>query len=92
MHRCVTYRGKGIDMKAVISGLLGTAEFDESLFRRRISGITAKEAHRLGFSFRDGHIEERDWEPRSRSKSWTDEMRQAAREHANRRWNNGDKR
>ncbi len=47
MHRCVTYRGKGIDMKAVISGLLGTAEFDESLFRRRISGITAKEAHRL---------------------------------------------
>ena len=79
-------------LKAVISGLLGTAEFDESLFRRRISGITAKEAHRLGFSFRDGHMEERDWEPRSRSKSWTDEMRQAAREYANRRWNNGDKR
>lgn len=79
-------------LKAVISGLLGTPEFDESLFRRRISGITAKEAHRLGFSFRDGHIEERDWEPRSRRESWTDEMRQAAREYANRRWNNGDKR
>jgi len=32
------------------------------------------------FIFSDGHPEERVWQDRSRAESWTEEMRQAARE------------
>lgn len=78
-------------LRAIICGLLGTAEFDESFFRRQIAGITVVGVHRLAFSFHDGHREERDWEPKSRRESWTDEMRQAARENAKRRRDNGAK-
>lgn len=75
----------------IINSLLESEGFDEHLFRRHIAGITAIEARKMAFLFHDGHVEERAWEPRSRRGYWTDEMRQAAREHAYRRWNNGAK-
>lgn len=79
-------------LKAVLANILGLIEFDEASFTQQISEIIAKDENRLIFVFRDGHTDERTWQLRSRRESWTDEMRQAAKEHASRRWNNGDKR
>ena len=51
-----------------------------------VAQIIACDDNRLIFSFADGTQEERTWNDRSRSKSWTDEMKQKARE---RRMKNG---
>lgn len=45
-----------------------------------VAGITADDGNRLLFHFNDGTVTERIWRDRSRSESWTDEMRQKARE------------
>jgi hypothetical protein len=41
--------------------------------------------NKLVFVFRDGRTVEKAWWDRSRSESWTDEMRKAASENAKRR-------
>ena len=53
-----------------------TADMD----MERIAGITADDGNQLLFHFTDGTATERIWCDRSRSESWTDEMRQKARE------------
>ena len=54
--------------------------FDEVEFRIRISRIEVTGANTLRFVFVDGTIRTAMWIDRSRSESWTDEMKQAARE------------
>ena len=54
--------------------------FNETEFRKRISRIEVTGANTLRFVFTDGTIREAVWKDRSRSESWTDEMKQAARE------------
>jgi hypothetical protein len=39
-----------------------------------------REANKLVFVFRDGILAQRVWQDRSRVDSWTDEMKQAARD------------
>ena len=101
--KCTTYftegkaacKARGIPEDALMTvsaDVLGLAAFDEDIIRRQLLEIVTKDDNRLAFVFRDGHTDERTWQPRSRRESWTDDMRQAAKEHANRRWNNGDKR
>ncbi len=52
-----------------------TADMD----MERLTGITADDGNRLLFHFSDGTAAEKIWRDRSRSESWTDEMRQNAR-------------
>ena len=54
--------------------------FDEAEFRKKISRIEVAGANTLQFVFKDGTIRTAAWKDRSRSVSWTDEMKQAARE------------
>lgn len=44
----------------------------------RLDSITAANDNRLIFHFKDGAVEERRWKDRSRSESWTPEMRKKA--------------
>lgn len=101
--KCATYlvegkaacKAKGIPeetLKAVIAEVLGLTVFDDDCFLSQIMQIVVQEANRLVFVFRDGHTEERVWLQRSRRESWTDEMKQVAKEYANRRKHNGDER
>jgi len=60
--------------------VLGLAVFDETVFLARIAEIWVPADNRLTFVFDDGHVVETVWNDRSRSESWTDEMRLAARE------------
>ena len=53
--------------------------FDEAEFRKQISSIEVTGANTLKFVFIDGAVRIAVWIDRSRSESWTDEMKQAAR-------------
>ena len=61
---------------------LGLEAFDAEIFKEQIERIDVPGANRLVFVFRDGHTVERIWKDRSRSESWTPEMREAARQRA----------
>ena len=65
--------------------VLGLAEFDTDNFKNEIAEILVPEPSKLIFVFRDGHSVEKSWQHKSRRESWTDEMREAARNHAKRR-------
>ena len=69
---------------SVAAEVLGLAEFNAEAFSARIAQIRISEANRLVFVFCDGRTEDRVWKDRSRSESWTDDMRQTARERQQR--------
>lgn len=75
---------------AVCCQVLGINKFDERVFAAQIREIRVTAPNELEFAFSDGHTVTRVWKDRSRSESWTDEMKQAASErskhlHENRR-------
>lgn len=53
---------------------------DRETLLNRIAEIQVPEHHRLVYIFPDGHIQEATWQNHSRSESWTEEMKQQARE------------
>ena len=65
---------------AVCCDVLGIAEFDERVFTERISGIRVTAPNELLFLLADGQTETRVWKDRSRRESWTDEMKEGARQ------------
>ncbi len=93
---CSTYNTKGKKhcaskqipentLKAVTADVLGCNSFNENIFAERIAFITALPNNNLEFIFTDGHTEKATWQDRSRSESWTAEMRQAAAEKMRKR-------
>jgi len=88
---CSTYQKQGkaacpskqipeITIIKLAAEVLGINEFDETLFAEMIIEIRVPEVNRLEFVFTDGHVVERTWLNPSRAESWTDEMREAARQ------------
>jgi site-specific DNA recombinase len=65
--------------------VLGQNDFDAESFEKKIEDILVPESNKLIFVFRDGQTVEKVWQYKSRRTSWTDEMRQIARENAKRR-------
>ena len=59
---------------------LGLSEFNEAIFHDQISRIKVPGHNRLVFIFRDGHETKVTWQNPSRRESWTEEMKQTARE------------
>lgn len=62
------------------SEVLGTADWDRETLLSSISEIWVPEHNLLMYVFRDGHTEEVAWQNPSRRESWSDEMKQTARE------------
>ena len=62
------------------SEALGTESFDATSFSKQIDHIEVPAPNALLFVFVDGHRYEYQWKDRSRAESWTDEMKQAAKE------------
>ena len=65
--------------------LLGWNSFDEEAFRQAVDHVTAVYPHTLIFHLRDGREEKLEWQNRSRSESWTPEMKEKAREFGRRK-------
>lgn len=62
--------------------VLGASKITRNLIAEKISRILVPEHNRLIYELRDGSTVDVAWEHKSRKLSWTDEMRQAAREKA----------
>jgi len=67
-------------LEATCCKVLGIAEFDPVVFKREIDHLVIPEPNHIQFIFRDGRMVEEVWKDRSRSESWTPEMRAKARE------------
>ena len=68
---------------AKTADVLGLLEFDETVFAEKISEIHVPSHNHLIFVFCDGFKVEITWQNPSRRDSWTDEMKQVARERQN---------
>lgn len=62
----------------MIASVLGLTHFDETIFLDQIINVIVHNGNRLVITFKDGSTEENYWKDRSRSKSWTKDMREAA--------------
>ncbi|MCD8341243.1 MAG: recombinase family protein, partial [Clostridiales bacterium] len=68
-------------LKAMISEVMGTENFDEGAFRERIDHIDVLSASEIVFCFKDGTAVSREWIPPERvGRPWTDEQREKFRE------------
>ena len=94
---CATYNTKGkkhcptakqIPENTLISvccEVLGISEFDTNIFENQIAKILIPAPNELTFIFTDGHEVSANWKDRSRSESWTNEMKKATGERS-RKW------
>lgn len=98
---CATYNTKGkkycptakqIPENTLISvccEVLGLDNFDADIFENQIEKIIVPAPNELTFIFTDGHQVSANWKDRSRSESWTDEMKaNSAKITKERRWKN----
>ena len=69
-------------LKTVSATVLGLPEFDAEIFEKRVIYIDACPGNLIRFHFCDGSEKELTWKERSRRESWTQEMREAARQKA----------
>lgn len=99
---CSTYNQKGKrycpskmipeeTLKEACNSVLKLSRFDEESVVGQIKWIEVCPSNRLRFYLRDGHTQDIVWQDRSRSESWTDEMRKKASEYARERRNNNGK-
>ena len=90
---CATFNSVGKDscpskqipeyiLMAKAAKALGLESFDETVFADRVDFVQMLPDTRLRFVFLDGHSVEAAWSNPSRRQSWTEEMKQAAREKA----------
>lgn len=87
--QCRTYRKSGASacpskqipedtLEQVIASVLGLTHFDQTIFLDQITNVIVHNGNRLVITFKDGSTEESYWKDRSRSESWTKDMREAA--------------
>jgi DNA invertase Pin-like site-specific DNA recombinase len=69
-------------LKEKCAEALGLAEYDADAFRARVKAVTVPDDGILVFTLSDGTDREVAWRHHSRSESWTDGMREAARAKA----------
>lgn len=63
--------------------VLDLTELDEAALSKYIAEIQVTGHHQLVYIFKDGHAEEVAWQNPSRRESWTEEMKQIARDRQN---------
>lgn len=68
-----------ITLEKLSAEVLGLTEFNAEIFDEQIEKIDICDDYVVKFHFADGHEETKHWQMRSRSESWTAEMREKAR-------------
>lgn len=81
-HECAAKQIPEDILKKKCAEALGLAEYDEAVFRVKVTAITVPDDGVLVFEFNERTQMTVTWEHRSRRESWTDEMKAAAREDA----------
>ena len=80
-HYCPTSKQIPEDtLYELTAKVLGTDGFDEGLFKKQVTEMVVPAPNRVIYVFKDGRRFETEWKDRSRSQSWTDNMRHATGE------------
>lgn len=79
---CNSHQIRDDVLKSACSKALEIETFSESVFLSKINYIESFNDYRLVFHFYDGTVKTINWEIPSRKNSWTDSMKQKARERA----------
>ena len=82
---CPSSRVPEETLEKLSAEVLNISKFDERLFDEKIQKIVVPCKGKLNFVFKDGTEITKTWDYPSRSESWTEEMRQKAREYQARR-------
>lgn len=69
-------------MMKLTSDVLGLSAFDERIFRDLVVRMVVPAPNKIIYALKDGSFIEKEWKDRSRSESWSDEMRREAACHA----------
>lgn len=69
-------------LKGAAAKAMGMEEFVEAVFRERVESILVCNGNKLVFRFRDGTETTLHWQDRSRGQSWTEKMKETARQRA----------
>jgi ArsR family metal-binding transcriptional regulator len=69
-------------LETVTRDALGLDEITADALHNKITAIRVENGNRLVFCFPDGTEAVKMWTDRSRAESWTDEMKEAARQYA----------
>ena len=77
-------------LNEITSQVLGVDELTDGLVQDKIDYIEAFNENRLVYYFKNGKTEEIYWQDRSRSKSWTPEMKEQARQNAFKKYRKGN--
>lgn len=64
-------------LKTICAEVLGTIEFDETVFSEKVEQISVVGEDVLEFYFYDGNVLKRQWQSKARTDWWTDERRAA---------------
>jgi site-specific DNA recombinase len=67
-------------LMALTSQVLGTNDFEGTIFHEQIREMIVPEPNKIQFTFHDGNIVETSWQDPSRRDSWTEEAKAIARE------------
>lgn len=74
---------------SITAEVLGIDDFNEQTFSDRVAHIRVCAKNTLIYKFRDGTETKMQWKDRSRSQSWTDEMKAAVQQKTLERRKNG---
>ena len=69
-------------LKGAAAKVMEMDELAESVFRERVESVLVCNGNKLVFRFRDGTETTQHWKDRSRGQSWTEKMKEAARQRA----------
>lgn len=83
---CMSKKIPDATIKKLACIVIGTSEFDSTLFQSTVKKMVATGANELTFYFTDGRVEPYTWKDRSRAESWDSTMRQQAAERMRRRY------
>ena len=81
-HECAAKRIPEDILKEKCAEALGLEKYDNTVFTAKVAAITVPDNGIMVFTFNDGSERIVNWENRSRRESWTDEMKQTARDRA----------
>ena len=80
-HYCPTSKQIPEDtLYELTAKVMGTDGLDEGLFKKQVTEMVVPAPNRVIYVFKDGRRIESEWKDRSRSQSWTDNMRHATGE------------
>src|SRR5574344_456883 len=77
-------------LNEVTSHVIGACELTDDLVQTRIDYIEAFNGNKIVYHFKDGTVQDIYWKDRSRSESWTPEMKEQARQRALNKYRKGN--